>query len=69
MPSHSHATEVPDYRDRLVDISQCDNEGGLNPDMPHDVVMRLSDRGMHLHAIVRRFGETAQLGAASVLRS
>jgi len=43
-------SRVPGYRDRLVHISQRDDEGGMNLDMPAPVIARLADRG-------RRAGE------------
>ena len=36
---------VPGYRDRLVHVSQRDDEGGLNLNMPREVVNRLASRG------------------------
>jgi hypothetical protein len=47
---------VPGYRDRVVHISQREDEGGLNLDMPEDVVKRLADRGERAGAaLVQRF--------------
>ena len=47
---------VPGYRDRLVHVSQRQGEGGLNLDMPEDVVRRLSARGERAgQALVERF--------------
>ncbi len=51
---------APGYRDRLVHVSQHDNEGGLNLDMPQDVVRRLSCRGERAgKMLVDRFGDPA----------
>lgn len=36
---------VPGYRDRVVHVSHDEEEGGLNLDMPPDVVRALSERG------------------------
>src|SRR5439155_6495248 len=48
---------VPGYRDRLVHVSQRDDEGGLNLDMPEEVVKRLAARGRRAGAaLVERFG-------------
>ena len=48
---------VPGYRDRMVHVSQRDDEGGLNLSMPADAVMRLADRGRRAGAaLVARFG-------------
>jgi predicted acylesterase/phospholipase RssA len=56
---------VPGYRDRLVHVSQRDDEGGLNLNMARDVVTRLSDRGGRAGAaLVQRFGDPAQLAPA-----
>jgi predicted acylesterase/phospholipase RssA len=55
---------VPGYRDRLVHVSQHDDEGGLNLNMPQDVVKRLSNRGRRAGvALVDRFGDPAQPAA------
>lgn len=37
---------APGYRDRIVHISLRDNEGGLNLNMPEDLIDRLSKRGI-----------------------
>ena len=36
---------VPGYRDRVVQIFQTDEEGGMNLNMPSSTVMSLSERG------------------------
>jgi predicted acylesterase/phospholipase RssA len=38
-------SRAPGYRDRLVHVSQRDEEGGLNLDMPAQVITRLAERG------------------------
>lgn len=38
-------TTAAGYRDRIVHIKLCPNEGGLNLNMPPDVIENLSDRG------------------------
>lgn len=49
-------TRIPGYRDRLVHVSQHDDEGGLNLNMPPDVVERLAERGRRAGAaLVKRF--------------
>ena len=35
----------PGYRDRIVQVSQLDDEGGLNLDMPKGHILNLSDAG------------------------
>jgi predicted acylesterase/phospholipase RssA len=37
--------QVPGYRDRVIHISHNDKEGGVNLDMPTDVLAKLSERG------------------------
>jgi hypothetical protein len=50
-------SRVPGYRDRMVHVSQRDDEGGLNLNMPAEVVSRLADRGRRAGAaLVARFG-------------
>jgi predicted acylesterase/phospholipase RssA len=39
-------SRVPGYRDRIVRISLGDGEGGLNIDMPSEVIDELAQRGM-----------------------
>jgi predicted acylesterase/phospholipase RssA len=36
---------APGYRDRIVAVSLCSDEGGLNLDMPDSLITALSDRG------------------------
>jgi predicted acylesterase/phospholipase RssA len=49
---------VPGYRDRLVHVSQRNDEGGLNLDMPEAVVKRLAGRGTRAgQVLVNRFGD------------
>jgi hypothetical protein len=58
-------SRVPGYRDRLVHVSQHDNEGGLNLNMPTTVVTTLADRGRRAGvALVERFGAPAGSAAA-----
>jgi hypothetical protein len=53
-------SRVPGYRDRLVHVSQRDDEGGLNLNMPTDVVTRLANRGKRAGAaLVDRFAAPA----------
>jgi predicted acylesterase/phospholipase RssA len=37
--------KAPGYRDRIIHISHLDTEGGMNLDMPRDLIERLSMRG------------------------
>lgn len=49
---------VPGYRDRLVHVSQRDNEGGLNLNMPEPVIKILADRGRRAGIeLIKRFDE------------
>ena len=53
-------SRVPGYRDRLVHVSQRDNEGGLNLKMMEDTIKNLADRGQRAGIALRqRFGENA----------
>ncbi len=53
-------SRVPGYRDRLVHVSQREDEGGLNLDMLPETIAKLSQRGQRAGAaLVRRFGETS----------
>src|SRR5262249_44827882 len=36
---------IPGYRDRIVHVALKDDEGGMNLDMPEEVIRRVSDRG------------------------
>jgi predicted acylesterase/phospholipase RssA len=46
----------PGYRDRIVQISQLADEGGLNLDMPDTNIERLSDAGAYAaHRLIARF--------------
>jgi hypothetical protein len=57
----STQARVPGYRDRLVHVSQREDEGGLNLNMPLDVVKRLADRGKRAgEKLVERFGTNAE---------
>jgi hypothetical protein len=38
---------VPGYRDRIVHVSVSDDEGGLNLNMPPEIIKSLGDRGMY----------------------
>jgi len=38
-------TRLPGYRDRIVTVYLADDEGGLNLDMPRDLLLRLRKRG------------------------
>ena len=54
---------VPGYRDRVVHISLSPDEGGLNLNMPREVVDILSERGIRAGAmLVERFGDTPPEG-------
>ena len=56
---------IPGYRDRLVHVSQRNDEGGLNLNMPQEVIGRLSDRGKRAgSALVDRFGAPGGAAAA-----
>jgi predicted acylesterase/phospholipase RssA len=58
-------SRVPGYRDRLVHVSQRDDEGGLNLNMPEPVVGRLADRGRRAgEVLIKRFGEPANAAPA-----
>jgi predicted acylesterase/phospholipase RssA len=47
---------LPGYRDRIVTVFLADDEGGLNLDMPPDLLRRLRDRGAAAgRALVARF--------------
>ena len=51
---------IPGYRDRLVHVSQREDEGGLNLNMPPEVIERLARRGARAgEALVDRFGDAA----------
>jgi hypothetical protein len=41
----SAQVRVPGYRDRIVTILHTHDEGGMNLDMPNEVIKRFSDRG------------------------
>jgi hypothetical protein len=57
----STQSRVPGYRDRLVHVSQRDDEGGLNLNMPVATVERLADRGRRAGVkLVERFGTNAE---------
>lgn len=48
---------VPGHRDRVVNVSLRANEGGLNLDMPEQLIHDLSERGRHAGLrLVERFG-------------
>ena len=50
--------KAPGYRDRVVHISHTEDEGGMNLDMPHERITRLSLRGAAAgHKIGTRFDE------------
>ena len=50
----------PGYRDRIVHISHMTSEGGLNLDMPANVITRLSERGAAAgYKLGRRFDPAA----------
>ena len=54
---------VPGYRDRVVHISLSPDEGGLNLNMPHEVIDVLSKRGSRAGAMLaERFGDTPPEG-------
>lgn len=38
-------TTLPSYRERIVEVRLTSDEGGLNLYMPHDVVMRVQEKG------------------------
>jgi hypothetical protein len=51
---------VPGYRDRMVSVSQTDDEGGLNLNMDSATVARLSDRGKRAaDLLIERFFTSA----------
>jgi predicted acylesterase/phospholipase RssA len=51
--------KAPGYRDRIVLTSLRGDEGGLNLDMPNEVIKRLSERGRAAgDTIASRFGAT-----------
>jgi hypothetical protein len=57
-------SRVPGYRDRIVTIYLHKNEGGLNLDMPSDVLMALKQRGAAAgQLLVERFSAPSDLGA------
>ena len=57
-------SRVPGYRDRIVTIYLHKNEGGLNLDMPYDVLMALKQRGAAAgQLLVERFSAPSDLGA------
>jgi hypothetical protein len=45
-------TRLPGYRDRIVTVYLADDEGGLNLDMPEDVLERLRLRGAAAGALI-----------------
>lgn len=48
---------VPGYRDRVVHISLRESEGGLNLDMPEELIRDLGERGRHAGLkLAERFG-------------
>jgi len=55
-------THLPGYRDRIVTVFLSDKEGGLNLDMPPDVLKRLRLRGAAAGALIAgRFKEPSTL--------
>jgi hypothetical protein len=51
---------VPGYRDRVVHVSLRADEGGLNLDMPAELIEQLAERGRHAGLrLVERFGNAA----------
>ncbi|HKQ25778.1 MAG TPA: patatin-like phospholipase family protein [Burkholderiales bacterium] len=53
-------SRIPGYRDRMVHVSQRNDEGGLNLDMPEAVINKLADRGKRAGVkLVERFSQTA----------
>jgi predicted acylesterase/phospholipase RssA len=53
-------SRVPGYRDRLVHVSQGDDEGGLNLNMLQETIEKLAKRGQRAGVALReRFGENA----------
>jgi hypothetical protein len=56
----SAQSKVPGYRDRIVLVRHTKEEGGMNLNMPEDVILRLTDRGSHAgRFLVRRFSGAA----------
>ncbi len=54
---------IPGYRDRVVNISLSPDEGGLNLNMPLEIVGVLSERGVRAGALLtERFGDTPPKG-------
>jgi hypothetical protein len=52
--------KLPGFRDRVVEIWLRSDEGGLNLDMPKEVIERLIRRGSEAGALIRdRFADTA----------
>jgi predicted acylesterase/phospholipase RssA len=55
-------SRLPGYRDRIVTVYLSDAEGGLNLDMPPDVLKRLRARGTAAGTLLaQRFGEPSVL--------
>lgn len=51
---------IPGYRDRVVHVSLRPSEGGLNLNMPADLIAELAERGCHAgRMLVDRFGAAA----------
>lgn len=50
---------MPGFRDRIVVVRQTSDEGGMNLQMPEDVIQRLADRG-------REAGENIVLGVPAI---
>jgi hypothetical protein len=47
---------APGFRDRIVHLSHTPEEGGLNLDMPADMITRLSERGAAAgHKLIEKF--------------
>ncbi|MBS1495103.1 MAG: patatin-like phospholipase family protein [Bacteroidetes bacterium] len=52
--------KMPGYRDRIVSIHLSPDEGGLNLNMPEEVITHLSERGMYAGELLRdRFTGTS----------
>lgn len=50
---------MPGYRDRIVTVHHTESEGGMNLDMPHEVVSSLAERGRQAAGkLVAAFGPT-----------
>jgi hypothetical protein len=46
---------LPGYRDRIVELRQRENEGGMNLRMPDEVVRAMADRGADAAALLDTF--------------